>query len=219
MKQISIPTGKPNEKKLLTFGFHKTEKGFLYETTLNEVNMRMRVLVGKEVFTELIDLDTEEEYVSHRIEEATGEFVGQVRSAHDEILHKIKENCFDFTIFQEKQSNELIRYVREIYGDEPEYLWEKYPQNAVWRRKDNQKWYGAILTAKGKTIGLDTDDMVEVIDLRIDPIELDLIVDNKLYFRGYHMNKKHWFTMCLDGSISMEELKERIEESYHLAKK
>jgi predicted DNA-binding protein (MmcQ/YjbR family) len=33
---------------------------------------------------------------------------------------------------------------------------------------------------------------------------------------GYHLNKKHWNTITLDGSISDEELGELIEHSYQL---
>ncbi|MDO5549136.1 MAG: hypothetical protein Q4F79_11730 [Eubacteriales bacterium] len=33
------------------------------------------------------------------------------------------------------------------------------------------------------------------------------------------MNKKHWYTICLNGSVTKDELFRRIEESYELAKK
>lgn len=33
---------------------------------------------------------------------------------------------------------------------------------------------------------------------------------------GYHMNKKHWNTVYVDGSISSKLLKELILHSYHL---
>lgn len=33
---------------------------------------------------------------------------------------------------------------------------------------------------------------------------------------GYHMNKKHWNTITVDGSISFHQLKEWIDESYEL---
>ena len=33
---------------------------------------------------------------------------------------------------------------------------------------------------------------------------------------GYHMNKKHWNTITLDGSIPEEEIKKFIEHSYNL---
>lgn len=36
---------------------------------------------------------------------------------------------------------------------------------------------------------------------------------------GYHMNKKHWNTIVLDGSISDHLLKEWIDHSYDLVSK
>jgi predicted DNA-binding protein (MmcQ/YjbR family) len=33
---------------------------------------------------------------------------------------------------------------------------------------------------------------------------------------GYHMNKKHWNTVVIDGSISTALIKEMIDDSYNL---
>lgn len=33
---------------------------------------------------------------------------------------------------------------------------------------------------------------------------------------GYHMNKKHWNTIVVDGSVSTKQLKEWIDHSYDL---
>jgi len=35
---------------------------------------------------------------------------------------------------------------------------------------------------------------------------------------GYHMNKRHWNTIVVDGSVSSKLLKEWIDESYQLVK-
>lgn len=35
---------------------------------------------------------------------------------------------------------------------------------------------------------------------------------------GYHMNKKHWNTVVIDGSVSATLLKQWIDESYYLVK-
>ena len=35
---------------------------------------------------------------------------------------------------------------------------------------------------------------------------------------GYHMNKKHWNTVIVDGRLSTKELKEMIEHSYLLVR-
>jgi predicted DNA-binding protein (MmcQ/YjbR family) len=36
---------------------------------------------------------------------------------------------------------------------------------------------------------------------------------------GYHMNKKHWNTVIVDGRLSKKQLKEMIDHSYELVKK
>jgi predicted DNA-binding protein (MmcQ/YjbR family) len=36
---------------------------------------------------------------------------------------------------------------------------------------------------------------------------------------GYHMNKKHWNTITIDGSVSKKLLKEFIDDSYDLVLK
>lgn len=36
---------------------------------------------------------------------------------------------------------------------------------------------------------------------------------------GYHMNKKHWNTIVVDGSVSSKKLKEWIDHSYDLVVK
>jgi predicted DNA-binding protein (MmcQ/YjbR family) len=33
---------------------------------------------------------------------------------------------------------------------------------------------------------------------------------------GYHMNKKHWNTVILDGSVPRSEIERMIDNSYHL---
>jgi predicted DNA-binding protein (MmcQ/YjbR family) len=33
---------------------------------------------------------------------------------------------------------------------------------------------------------------------------------------GYHMNKKHWNTIVVDGSVSSKQIKEWIDHSYEL---
>jgi predicted DNA-binding protein (MmcQ/YjbR family) len=36
---------------------------------------------------------------------------------------------------------------------------------------------------------------------------------------GWHMNKKHWNTIVVDGSVSFKQLKEWIDDSYNLVTK
>ena len=99
------------------------------------------------------------------------------------------------------------------------FYWEKFPRNAICRRKDNQKQYLAILSVKGSKIGLETDEVVEVIDLRVPKDKISYILQCNNIYPAYHMNKKSWITIVLDNSINMTDIYEYIDESYLLAKK
>jgi predicted DNA-binding protein (MmcQ/YjbR family) len=55
------------------------------------------------------------------------------------------------------------------------------------------------------------------VSLKCDPEWADVL--RKAYDAvqpGYHLNKKHWNTIALDGSIPDEELDELIQHSYEL---
>ncbi len=158
-----------------------------------------------------------EEYVLYKTD-AVGAFVGEVRAAVSAILQDVADACYETAVFKTEQAVRIITYVREKYGDELEYLWERFPDNAVWRREDSEKWYGALLTVSRRKLGVDSDETVEIIDLRSAPEVLDSLIDNEHYFPGWHMNKKHWYTIILDESVPLEEICRRIDESYLLAK-
>lgn len=65
----------------------------------------------------------------------------------------------------------------------------------------------------------DTDIDTQAIDLRAAAEDIDNSVDNKKFFRSYHMNKKHWITVCLDGGVPFCEIQKMLDASYELASK
>ena len=113
----------------------------------------------------------------------------------------------------------LLGYLRQKYRHEPEFLWEKFPDNAIVRRTDNKKWYAAVLTVAAGRPGLDNAAAAEILDLRGRPEDMEKLLDRQKFFPAYHMNKKHWYTVFLDDSLSDEELCRRTDESFLLAKK
>lgn len=207
-------------EKLEAYGFKNVCGGYAYGTDILNGAFRLEMFIGTSNFMpdiKLIEIATGEEYILYKTS-AIGAFVGEVRATIGDVLRDIADRCYETAIFKAEQSVMLIDYVRERYGDEPEYLWNKFPDNAVWRRKDNQKWYGILLTVPRRKLGVESDEMVEIIDLRSLPESLERLVDNKRYYPGWHMNKKHWFTIILDGSVCIDEICRRIDESYLLAK-
>ncbi len=205
--------------RLLPFGFAKNEKGYFYSTNLADGQFEMIVTVTKNgnVSAEVIDRVSGEGYILHRVSSAQGAFVGKVREEYKDVLTAIAEACFENNIFKSEYAGHIIQYVRKKYQDELQFLWTKFPNNAVFRRKDTAKWYAALLIVQRKKLGMDENGTVEIIDLRIKPENINILIDKKKYFPGYHMNKKHWFTVCLDGSVPIKEIFSRIDESFLLA--
>lgn len=208
-----------NTQNLLAFGFTKEKTRYQYITNILENQFKLIITFhNNQIQTQLIDNDSQEPYTLH-LSDAEGIFVGKIRTECQNILQKIADNCFEKNIFQNRQTLEIIQHIAETYQDSPEFLWKKFPDNAIIRRKDNQKWYAAFLTIPANKLNLDNNHLTEIIDLRGNPQEISVLIDNKTYFPGYHMNKKNWYTICLNDSVSSEEICNRIKQSYQLAKK
>ena len=210
----------PDFVKLINYGFHNIGDKYVYSVMLSNTELKMEVTVQKngELCAEIFDTAyNNEKYTLHLIEDINGGFIGQVRAEFIRILEDIAEKCFNYDVFKSNITAQVLNYVKEKYGVEPEYPWND--DNAVLRREDNGKWFGAILKVNAKKLGLKNDEIVEIIDLKIESQVLAQLVDNKNYFRGYHMNKKHWLTLVLDGRVSVDEICGFIDESYRLSGK
>ena len=207
-------------KKLKEFGFKLIDNSYYYHTFLlkNQFKMTVKINLDNSIFTEIIDTETNEPYVLHLLEIKRSGYSEKIYKAYSEILEKIKKVCFEDEIFKANYTKEIVAYVKNKYGDELEFLWEKSPKNAVVRRKSSNKWYAVILTIPKRKIGLKSDEVIEVINLHNIPKEIEKLIDYKRYFPAYHMNKKHWCTICLDGTIELKEIYKKIDISYELAK-
>lgn len=219
MDNLIFKNRKFNPQKGKSFGFEKKQKEYLYKTEIlnNEFTLIVKIQNNGTVKTELTENSTGELYTLHLVKSAEGDFVGKIKDAYESELNKIAQNCFDFSIFKSEQVYEIFDYIEKKYGDTPEYLWEKFPENAVIRRHDTQKWYAAILTVKAEKLGLKSSEIVEVIDLHAKPEDIPKLITQSDIYPGYHMNKKHWYTIILDNSVETEKIQNYIDESYLLA--
>ena len=221
MREITnfIKDKKIDFKKLEEFGFKLKDNSYYYYTSLlkNQFKMSVKISLNNSIFTEIIDTETNEPYILYLIEKRSG-YSEKVYKEYSDILEKIKKKCFEDEIFKANYTKEVINYIKNKYRDELEFLWEKSPKNAVVRRKSSKKWYAVILTVSKRKLNLDTDEIIEVINLHNIVEEIEKLIDNKKYFPAYHMNKKHWCTICLDGTVELKEIYKLIDVSYELAK-
>ena len=206
-----------NVKKILQHGFKRNgEKFFRRDEIINGFTAEIIIDAGGNVTTKIFDADGEL-YTLHLVEGASGSFVGSIKDAHEKILHDVAENCFDEQIYSGEQTLKVVELIREKFSDEPEFLWRQAPNYSVFRRADNRKWYAVIMVVPREKLQLAGKDELEILNLRVEPEELNRLVDGEKYFRGWHMNKKSWMTLRLDGALSFDEISSRLEQSYRLA--
>lgn len=77
-----------------------------------------------------------------------------------------------------------------------------------------------VFKVKGKMFALTDTDEFESINLKCDPeIAAELRERYPAVLPGYHMNKKHWNTLLMDGSLPDKLIKKWIDDSYELVVK
>ena len=110
---------------------------------------------------------------------------------------------------------EIFEYVKKQYGTIPEYLWSSSPDSAVLRHQ-NGKWYAVIMNVEKSKLGLNGDGTVEIIDVKCDPEMTGMIIQTYGFLPGYHMNKQHWITILLDGTVGESKILDFLDMSYDL---
>ena len=110
---------------------------------------------------------------------------------------------------------EIFEYVKRQYGTLPEYLWSSSPDSAVLRHK-NGKWYAVIMNVEKSKLGLDENGTVEIMDVKCDPEMTGIIIQTYGFLPGYHMNKQHWITILLDGTVGESKILDFLDMSYDL---
>jgi predicted DNA-binding protein (MmcQ/YjbR family) len=75
-----------------------------------------------------------------------------------------------------------------------------------------------VFKVRGKMFALlALDEVPTAVNLKCDPDRaLELRDRYEQVQPGYHMNKKHWNTVVLDGVIPDKEVREMIDHSYEL---
>lgn len=94
----------------------------------------------------------------------------------------------------------------------------KYPNFAVFRHSSNQKWFALIMDVPKKRLGLQGDDLLNVVNFKCEPILMGSLLGEPGFFPAYHMSKDSWITVALDGSVPDDKIKLLLDVSYEATK-
>ena len=98
-------------------------------------------------------------------------------------------------------------------------MWEKFPTFGVYKNPENNKWYGLIMNIERFRLGEESEDFVEVMNLKLDKDKIPDLVKKDGFYSAWHMNKKYWVSLSLDDTLSDAEVMKCIEESHSYTEK
>ena len=110
---------------------------------------------------------------------------------------------------------ELAAYIQDYYGIKPDYPWMKHLNHAVFRHTGNRKWFALMMDVPRNKLGVSGTGVLDVVNLKCNGLYLDALLEEEGFFPGYHMNKAHWVTVALDGSVEDYKIKMILDMSFN----
>ena len=217
MNGTSFPKTDFDDKKLLSYGFRYENGSYILSRNIVDGQLTAQfTLHAGYISCKVYDTFDGSEYTLHMSPNADGSFVNLVRHETESTISDIIAHCAKSIHRFNTCADNVMEYCLNKYGDSFEYLWDNSPDAAAIRRRDNRKWYGVLMKISSEKLGLLPSRNINVINLHVDADELSSLIEKDSIFPAYHMNKKHWVTVILDGSMKTEELFRLIDRSYEL---
>lgn len=113
-------------------------------------------------------------------------------------------------------TEEVVQYIRTAYGIEPECPWKKDPESMTFKVKETKKWFALIMPVSRKSLGEAGEGTIFIINVKSKPELISMLSQTKGYAAGFHMNKEHWLTIYLDGTVPKNQIFDLVDDSYRL---
>ena len=209
---------KLKKDRLISYGFEKENDIYKYSKTFMNDTFRAEICIDRNgnVLGKVLEIELDEEYTNFRMENSVGEFVNNVREEYIKILQDIANNCCDKEEFIFEQTNRITSLINEKYKVSPEFLWEKFPGIGVFRNSKSNKWFGIIMNIDKSKIIPEESGEIEVLNVKLDDDVQKYLKINGIY-PSYHMSKKSWVSIILDGTLSDKDIMNLIDISYNLS--
>ena len=92
---------------------------------------------------------------------------------------------------------EFFECCLNTYGTSPDYPFDEDFETAVLRHTDNRKWYAIVMRVSRKKFGFDSDEIIDVVNLKLPTEMFGSFGAPDGVYPAYHMNKLHWISVLL----------------------
>ena len=83
------------------------------------------------------------------------------------------------------------------YLTQPDFPFDDWMESAVFRHADNKKWYAIALRVSRRKFGFDSDEVIDVVNLKLPSEMFGSFGAADGIYPAYHMNKLHWISVLL----------------------
>lgn len=115
--------------------------------------------------------------------------------------------------------DEVEKYINKKLNVLKENPWKEYPDFTTFKHEDSKKWFALIMEVQYEKLKIEKAGIVDVINLKNIPDMIGSLRINEGILPAYHMNKEHWISVLLDGSVELKRIYELIDLSYELTMK
>jgi predicted DNA-binding protein (MmcQ/YjbR family) len=92
---------------------------------------------------------------------------------------------------------DYLEYCNGRFGTSPDYPFDEDFDTAVLRHEDNRKWYAIVMRVSRKKFGLRSDEVIDVVNLKLPTEMFGSFGAADGVYPAYHMNKQHWISVLL----------------------
>ena len=97
----------------------------------------------------------------------------------------------------------LVTDQSEEVGERP---FEKDQSIVVFRHSTNRKWFAVVMTIPKKRLGIAEEGSIDILNVKCAEEIIDSMWQEEGIWPAYHMNKRHWITVALDGRVPIETI-------------
>ncbi len=219
-------------ERLSSYGFVISDSEATYSEELLGGDFRAEVVVsdiqnGGKVSGKVIDAIDNEEFDQLRNASYNGSFVNSVRTEYETLLEDIALKCFNEVTFFADQSNRITAQIQKTYNISPDFPWNDESEHdaGIFRHSENQKWFGAVLNIRYEQLRKPGKDgknkeknkkAVDVLNLKINPDDIETLCKRDGIYQGFHMNRKYWISVTMDETVPDDEVMKLVDVSFHL---
>lgn len=159
------------------------------------------------------DADTGDEYTPLRAQNPAGAFAARVREEYAAALLALARACYTACDFAGDQANRIAARIAAEFGTAAEFPWPG-SGHAVFRDRATRRWFALIMAdiPRAKLIS-GAEGRAEVLNVKADPAAVPALQQERSVYRCYHMNKRHWVSVILDGTLDDEHVMRLVRGS------